>query len=120
MIPTHGLTHLSLEVADPEASLRFYVALLGVREYFRDADSIQVLGPGAHDVLVFTRGSRAGRRGGVDHFGFRLRRPEDMDIALATARALGARILRHGEHGPGLPFLYLLDPDGYEIEFWFE
>lgn len=35
-IATHGLTHLSLAVADPERSLRFYERLLGVREYYRD------------------------------------------------------------------------------------
>lgn len=53
MIKTHGLTHLSLDVADPELSLQFYASLFGVREYFRDANSIQVLGPGEHDVLAF-------------------------------------------------------------------
>ena len=28
MIKTHGLTHISLAVADPERSLRFYACLL--------------------------------------------------------------------------------------------
>jgi catechol 2,3-dioxygenase-like lactoylglutathione lyase family enzyme len=46
MIATHGLTHLALSVQDPDRSLRFYAAVFGVREYVRDADTIQVLGPG--------------------------------------------------------------------------
>ena len=46
MIRTHGLTHLNLEVADPDRSLKFYEQLFGVKEYFRDENSIQVLGPG--------------------------------------------------------------------------
>ena len=39
MVATHGLTHLALSVRDPE--------VFGVREYFRDSDTIQVIGPQA-------------------------------------------------------------------------
>jgi len=27
---------------------------------------------------------------------------------------------RRGEHAPGEPYAYVADPDGYEIEIWFE
>ncbi|MGI9592457.1 MAG: VOC family protein, partial [Myxococcota bacterium] len=117
---THGLTHISLSVADPEASLAFYQRLLGVREYFRDERAIQVLGPGPHDVLVFERRPGHGVRGGIDHFGFRLTRPEDVEEARREAEAAGGKILRQGEHAPGEPYLYVADPDGNEIEIWFE
>ena len=59
-------------------------------------------------------------RGGIDHFGFRLKDPAHIDQALEEAKAAGARILRQGEFGPGLPYLYNEDPDGYTIEIWFE
>ena len=72
MIETYGLTHLNLEVADPEASLRFYQQMFGVKEYFRDENSIQVQGPGEKDVLAFVRSDNAGVVGGISHFGFRL------------------------------------------------
>jgi len=62
MIATHGLTHLALSVRDPERSLRFYSSVFGVREYFRDCDTIQVLGPGPHDVIAFERLRVACRR----------------------------------------------------------
>jgi len=120
MIKTHGLTHLNLEVADPDVSLRFYASLFGVKEYYRDADSIQVLGPGPHDVLAFNRSSGAGRVGGISHFGFRLTDPGDIDAAVSEAERAGGRILRRGEFAPGLPFVYVADPDGYEIEIWYE
>jgi catechol 2,3-dioxygenase-like lactoylglutathione lyase family enzyme len=120
MIKTHGLSHINLEVADPEASLRFYSELFGVKEYFRDDESIQVLGPGPYDVLAFVRGARAGTVGGIGHFGFRLTNAADIDAAVEAATRAGARILRRGEFGPGLPFFYILDPDGYEIEIWYE
>lgn len=35
-------------MADPDVSLRFYQQMFGVKEYYRDADNIQVLGPGPH------------------------------------------------------------------------
>ena len=120
MIKTHGLNHVSLSVADPERSLAFYSKLFGVREYHRDADSIQALGPGPHDVLVFERREGHGKPGGIDHFGFRLTDPADAADALRQAKEAGAKILRSGEFAPGLPFIYLADPDGYTVEIWFE
>ena len=119
-ISTYGLTHLNLEVRDPDVSLRFYTRLFGVQETYRDAKSIQVSGPGPHDVIAFVKSDQAGNTGGITHFGFRLREPADMATALESAIAVGATIIRQGEFGPGLPYLYLLDPDGYEIEIWYE
>ena len=55
MVKTHGLTHLSLAVRDPETSLRFYAEVFGVREYFRDATTIQAKGAGGWDILAFER-----------------------------------------------------------------
>jgi catechol 2,3-dioxygenase-like lactoylglutathione lyase family enzyme len=120
MVRTHGLTHISLSVADPEVSLAFYTRLFGVREYHREEQTIQALGPGPHDVLVFEHRPGHGVRGGIDHFGFRLTRPEDVDQAAREAVAAGGTILRQGEFSPGEPYLYVADPDGYEIEIWYE
>jgi catechol 2,3-dioxygenase-like lactoylglutathione lyase family enzyme len=120
VIRTHGLNHISLSVADPERSLEFYAALFGVREYHRDADTIQALGPGPHDVIVFERRTTHGQAGGIDHFGFRLTDPADAQDAARQALDAGATILRQGEFAPGLPFIYISDPDGYTIEIWFE
>lgn len=119
-IPTHGLTHLSLSVDDPERSLAFYTRLFGVSEVHREEGQIQVAGPGAHDLIVFERRESAGRAGGIDHFGFRLKDPADIRVALDEARAAGAKILRQGEFAPGLPYVYIEDPDGYTIEIWYE
>ena len=59
MIKTHGLTQISLAVKDPDSSLRFYEQLFGVKEYYRDENSIQVQGPGPHEVIAFERDVRA-------------------------------------------------------------
>jgi catechol 2,3-dioxygenase-like lactoylglutathione lyase family enzyme len=121
VIATHGLTHISLAVRDPERSLAFYSEVFGVEEYYRDDDSIQAKGPGINDVLAFERDAkRAGRAGGIQHFGFRLVAPEDIDDAVETVIAAGGTLLRRGQFAPGFPFAYVTDPDGYEIEIWFE
>lgn len=120
-IKTYGLTHLALTVQDPEASLRFYRRVFGVRECYRDATSIQVFGPGRHDVIAFEKGRRSHRaRGGIQHFGFRLRTPRDIDAAIRAVRRAGGAIVERGEFVPGEPYVFVRDPDGYLVEIWYE
>jgi catechol 2,3-dioxygenase-like lactoylglutathione lyase family enzyme len=120
-IKTHGLTHISLAVRDPDESLRFYEQVFGVKEYYRDATSIQVLGPGSHDVIAFEKNpSLAGKSGGIAHFGFRLVAPSDIETAIECVRAAGGSVVDQGEFSPGFPFAFVKDPDGYEIEIWYE
>lgn len=78
-VRTHGLTHVALAVRDPQRSLRFYQAVLGVVPVFDQDDLVQAQTPGSRDVLVFERKPRrAGKIGGILHFGFRLRRAGDI------------------------------------------
>jgi catechol 2,3-dioxygenase-like lactoylglutathione lyase family enzyme len=121
MIRTHGLTHISLAVRDPDCSLAFYQKVFGVMEYYRDENSIQVLGPGSHDVIAFDKDvANAGKGGGIAHFGFRLVNAADINSAVAEVEEAGGKLIRRGEFAPGLPFAYVQDPDGYEIEIWYE
>lgn len=72
-------------------------------------------------MLAFERNpGAAGKRAGIDHFGFRLTKPADIDKAVKEVEEAGGEILRRGEFAPGLPFVYVADPDGYEIEIWHE
>lgn len=121
MVRTYGLTHLGLAVQDPERSLRFYRSVFGVEEVYRDEDSIQVRGPVGRDIIAFERDARnAGAKGGVTHIGFRLRDPKDIDLAVREVKRAGGKVLRRGEFVPGEPYVFFLDPDGYEVEIWFE
>lgn len=95
--------------------------MFGVKEYYRDAKSIQAVGPGSHDVIAFEKdNANAGKVGGIRHFGFRLVEPEDIDTAVDEVERAGGKLIRRGEFAPGFPFAYVNDPDGYEIEIWYE
>ena len=72
------------------------------------------------DVIAFVKSDRAGVAGGISHFGFRLIDAADIDHAISTAKAAGGTVKSSGEFAPGCPFVYVLDPDGYEIEIWYE
>jgi catechol 2,3-dioxygenase-like lactoylglutathione lyase family enzyme len=121
MVKTHGLTHVALAVADAEHSLRFYQAVFGVKVVYREAGFIQAQTPGSRDVLVFAeKAPRTGKRGGIAHFGFRLIDPGDIQAAAKAVTKAGGKILSKGEFCPGEPYLFFTDPDGYEVEIWFE
>ncbi|HEX9341187.1 MAG TPA: VOC family protein [Thermoplasmata archaeon] len=121
MVRTYGLTHVGLAVRDMERSLRFHERLLGVEVLYRDERSIQVQTPRSHDVIVFEQDrQKAGVPGGVSHIGFRLRDARDIEAAVEDAKAAGAKMLRRGEFVPGEPYVFVSDPDGYEVELWFE
>ena len=120
-VPTHGLTHIALKVRDPRRSLAFYRAILGVTAVYESKDWIQAQTPGTRDVLVFERAKRGtGKSGGVAHFGFRLKRPSDIERTRKAITEAGGTITDTGEFVPGEPYVFFKDPDGYLVEIWFE
>src|SRR5882724_6805485 len=118
MVPTYGLTHINLAVRDTERALRFYEQVFGLCEYGRGDGLVHTQAAGRHDILTFAEDPSA--VGGVTHFGFRLVDPNDIDRAIAEVECAGGQLLRRGEFAPGLPYAYVADPDGYEIEVWVE
>ena len=121
MIRTRGLTHVALQVRDVERAFRFYEAVFGMVEVYRGAGFIQAQTPGSWDVIVFEEApDRAPGPCGIKHFGFRLVSPGDLDSALAAVERSGGTVRERGEFVPGEPYLFFLDPDGYEVEIWYE
>jgi catechol 2,3-dioxygenase-like lactoylglutathione lyase family enzyme len=121
MVKTYGLTHIALAVCDAQRSSRFYQQVFGMVETYRGDGWAQVETPGSHDVIVFTEGEpRVGKAGGIQHFGFRLTDPADIDTAARSVEEAGGTIRSRGEFCPGEPYVFFSDPDGYEVEIWFE
>ena len=121
MIPTYGLTHVALSVRDAARSAAFYKQVFGAIEVYAQDGFVQLQTPGARDVLVLEEDpGRAGRAGGIVHFGFRLIDPADIDRARKAVEAAGGTVREHGEFVPGEPYLFAIDPDGYELEIWYE
>jgi catechol 2,3-dioxygenase-like lactoylglutathione lyase family enzyme len=125
-VRTYGLTHLALAVKDPHRSLEFYRRVFGMVAVYEQGDFVQAQTPGSRDVLVFEKSprragkSRAGKNGGIAHFGFRLVNPADIDRAVKAVEAAGGRITSRGEFCPGEPYVFFTDPDGYQVEIWHE
>jgi catechol 2,3-dioxygenase-like lactoylglutathione lyase family enzyme len=121
MVKTFGLTHVAVAVRDVARASAFYRSVFGAVEVFRKDGFVQLQTPGARDVLVFEeQPQEAGKIGGIAHFGFRLQDPNDIDAAAAAVKAAGGAVKEQGEFVPGEPYLFATDPDGYEIEIWFE
>jgi catechol-2,3-dioxygenase len=80
--------------------------------------------PGTQEVFTLNRdpalAPQAGQMGGVAHFGFRLRERQDLAQVLEQAVAAGGVGLKQGSRKQGAEqYAILKDPDGYEIEvFW--
>lgn len=121
MIKTKGLTHLHLMVRDLQRSLKFYKEVFGLEERFWGSEELVFLNtPGAKDMIALHQAKdddeRCGQSGGLLHFGFELETKEDLDRAIKEIIAAGGTLEQRGEFMPGLPYAYVADPDGYQIE----
>lgn len=118
---TYGLTHAALAVSDLDRSVAFYQAVFGSVVVYRDDGFAQLQTPGSRDVLVLElRPAEAGGAGGVLHLGFRLVDPGEIATAARLVEAAGGSLRGQGEFVPGEPYLFCADPDGYEVEIWYE
>ena len=121
MIRTLGLSHIALPVKDVKRSFFFYQKVFGVKEMYRYPDFIQVQTPGSKDIIVFEKQkTKSSRLKPGFHFGFRLLKPSGMEIVIKTIEEAGGKIKESGEFVPGEPYVFFYDPDGYEVEVWFE
>jgi catechol 2,3-dioxygenase-like lactoylglutathione lyase family enzyme len=114
-----GLRHVALNVRDMVASERFYVELLGMREEWRpDPDNLYLTsGPdnlALHKAVAGELDEAAQR---LDHIGFFLAAPEEVDSWFAFLEAEGVRMRNAPRtHRDGARSFYCYDPDGTVVQ----
>src|SRR5437899_4504643 len=122
MVPTYGLTHINLAVRDLGRALRFYEQVFGLREYGRGDGLVHTQGfwQARHHHLrrgLHHRRSQWGRR----TFRFSARRPcRHRFVPSPRSNTPDGAYSVAASSLPASPYAYAADPDGYEIEIWFE
>lgn len=120
------LGHLVLYVRDLGRSEAFYRDVLGWQEIPRPATMPAAAfssGRTHHELLLIEVGPDAapvppGRRVGLYHFGLKVGDSDDeLRDAIARARAAGVEIVGASDHTV-THSVYLLDPDGNEVELY--
>jgi catechol 2,3-dioxygenase len=118
------LGHVVLYVRDVERSAAFYRDALGFRQIWSAGPAAAFSsGRTHHELLLIEVGPDAtpipaGRRVGMYHFGLKIgETDDDLREALTALHEHGAAVVGAGDHG-FTHSLYLLDPDGNEIELY--
>jgi len=126
----HELGHIVLYVSDLERSRRFYRDVLGWHEITPEG-GMQLpaaafsSGRTHHELLLIEVGANAtpipqGRRLGLYHFGLKVGETDDeLREARDAILKAGARLVGATDHGV-THSLYILDPDGNEIELYID
>jgi len=117
---TYGLTHIAIAVTDLNRTLAFYKKVFDVKVMYHQDNFLQVTTPGANDIIVFEKKRANTNTGGIAHFGFRLKKAKDIDEMAKRIKTAGGKITDKGEFVPGEPYIFFKDPDGYEVEVWYE
>ncbi len=118
---TSGLRHVALRVRTFEACLAFYTELLGMDvEWQPDEDSVFLTSGNDNLALVRSSGPAATEGQRLDHIGFMIETPDDVDVWHERLRAAGVRIVKPPKsHRDGARSFFCEDPDGTPIQIIF-
>jgi catechol 2,3-dioxygenase-like lactoylglutathione lyase family enzyme len=113
-----GIRHIHLVVRDLERSVRFYTQAFGMQVLHRREDMVFLRTPEVPECLTLRQeaSGRAGDGGGMDHVGFPLEDPAQLDAAIDEVVRAGGRLLEKGALEGGIPTAFVADPDGYRIQ----
>jgi len=121
------LGHLVLKVRDVQASVRFYIDVVGleVSDWIDDRMVFLRAGTDHHDLALLQMtpaeiGHSLAAPSRVEHFSYHLPGVAEMQLAVEMLRQRGIPIDRGlGKHGPGAnTFIVFQDPDGNNVEFY--
>ena len=115
--PTMGLRHVALFARNFEATVRFYIDVMGMRiEWRPDSDNCYLTN--GNDNLALHRATREpGEDQRLDHIGFILDRIEDVDAWHAFLVGEEVEIVNPPKtHRDGARSFYCKDPEGTSVQ----
>ncbi len=115
-----GIRHVALRVRDVRKSTDFFTKVLGMRVEWRpDADNVYLTSGTDNLALHQVDGSAlpSANGAGLDHFGFIVSTPEEVDHWAGVLEGLGIVLAQKPKtHRDGARSIYFRDPDGNLIQ----
>ncbi|MFV1884540.1 MAG: VOC family protein [Balneola sp.] len=119
-----GLNHITIRVNRIDASKEFYGDILGFELVKTMGQSMAVYDVGNGDTLVIVEAETSydptSRDFRVDHFGFYVDSPKEVDTIAEYLRDKEVTIMSGPANRKKGRFLFVADPDGNMIEFFYE
>jgi catechol 2,3-dioxygenase-like lactoylglutathione lyase family enzyme len=119
-----GINHITIRVNRIDRSEEFYGSVLGFELVRKMGQSMAVYKIGEEDTLVIVEAETSydpnSRDFRIDHFGFYLNSPEEVDEMATYLRDKEVTILSGPSNRKKGRFLFASDPDGNLIEFFHE
>lgn len=115
---TQGMHHIALNVEDMDACLHFYHELLGMEiEWQPDEDNIYLCS-GSDNLALHKADKNIDRSAqSLDHLGFIMRKPEDVDAWFEFLESSNTEMLSPvKQHRDGARSFYCKDPDGNVVQ----
>jgi len=121
-IPTRGLRHVALNVASVSAAVEFYASLFGMQVVWQPDPDNAYLSSGCDNLALHQAQKDTPPEGQrLDHLGFIVASPEDVDQAAAVLAARSIPLRKPPRtHRDGSRSLYFADPDGNTIQILYE
>lgn len=118
-----GLNHLTLRVNDIARAEAFYTGILGFEVERRMGKTMTVYRVGSDSIVIVeaeTAYDNTSKDYRVDHFGFTVSYPEQIDELASYFRENDVSIVTGPANRKNGRFLFVTDPDGNLIEFMHE
>lgn len=119
-----GINHITIRVNDIERAEEFYGDVLGFELLRKMGQSMAVYQVGDEDTLVLVEAETSydpsSRDYRVDHFGFYLDSEEKVDEMAEYFREKEVSILSGPANRKRGRFVFISDPDGNMLEFFYE
>lgn len=119
-----GINHITIRVNDIQRAEDFYGDLLGFELIRKMGQSMAVYRVGKEDTIVLVEAETSydpsSRDYRVDHFGFYLDSEDEVDEMAEYFREKEVSVLSGPANRKRGRFLFISDPDGNMIEFFYE